>query len=80
MHKTMLEAIQDQNRLLSEQNRLLREAAIIETSSKNINDRRGMMTEYDCQLICMSDDILAAIARWNTSRGHGRGRKKQVVI
>lgn len=80
MQQAMLEAIQEQNRLLAEQNRFLRETAIIETSSINIKDRGGMMKEYDCQLICQSDDVLAAIDRWNISRGHGRGRKKQVVI
>lgn len=36
-----------------------------------------MMTEYDCLLICMADDVLAAIDRWNERCGHGRGRRRK---
>lgn len=40
----------------------------------------GMMTEYDVQLICMAEDTIEAVDRWNESRGHGRhgkgGRKR----
>jgi len=35
-----------------------------------------MMTEYDCLLICSSDDVLGAIDRWNKSRRILRREKK----
>lgn len=62
---TLLEAIQEQNLLLAEQNRLLRQAANVETGSKNSEERGGLMTERDLQLILMSDDVIGAIDKWN---------------
>jgi hypothetical protein len=77
---TLLEAMQEQNRLLVEQNRLLQNVALIETSNATgVEARGGMMTDYDLQLILMSDNPLKAIDRWNESRGHGRGRRVKVA-
>ena len=71
---TLIEVIQEQNRLLAEQNRLLREATIIEAGAGSNEESAGMMTDRDLQLILMSDNILAAIDRWNKKCGHGRSR------
>lgn len=71
-----VDALKEQNRLLAEQNRLLRQAPTVEIGSKNSEERDGLMTERDLQLILMSDDVLAAIDRWNKSCTERAKRKR----
>lgn len=63
----MVEAIQEQNRLLTVQNALL--ARMAETPAVDpTNDdfsNCDMMTEHDLQLILNSPNIYTAIDRWN---------------
>lgn len=56
--------IQEQNRLLAEQNALL--SRIADASNMAVAERYdAMMTDQDCLLICMSDNIMQAIDNWN---------------
>ncbi len=69
-----LEAIREQNRLINEQNALLRQLAVqseIRAQEEMVSSGR-MMTERDLQLILMSDDVLGAVDRWNAGRRNGR--------
>ena len=76
-----LEAIREQNRLISEQNALLRKLAMQSEirAQEEMQSSGRMMTERDLQLILNSDDILAAADRWNESCGHGRGKRRARV-
>lgn len=61
-----LAAIQESNRLLTVQNALLTQMAGQEMPIIEPAHRAGhMMTEYDLQLILLSDDIIGAIDQWN---------------
>ncbi len=61
-----LEAIQESNRLLTDQNALLSRIAEQELPSTDPAHHAGhLMNDYDLQLILMSDNILGAIDQWN---------------
>lgn len=66
----IVEAIREQNQLISEQNELLRQITMQAEVEESQEGRT--MTERDLQLILMSDNILAAIDRWNASRRKSR--------
>lgn len=71
-----LAAIQESNRLLAEQNVLLMRIAEQELPPADPAHRAGhMMNESDLQLILMSDDIMAAIDRWNRSCDERKKRR-----
>lgn len=63
-----VELLQQQNKLIEEQNRLLK--ALVESGANSTDlprvehTARRMMTEHDLLLIASSDDILRAIDRW----------------
>lgn len=63
-----LEALKEQNRLIAEQNALLRklaEQSAVKAQVEIGNDGR-LMTDNDLQLILRSDNLYEAIDRWNT--------------
>lgn len=47
---------------------LMRIAESGAVSEPHLVESTGMMTDRDCLLICMSDNVLEAIDRWNKSR------------
>ena len=65
----MLEAIQEQNRLLTEQNAMLaqmanEQEAVLDPTQDTFSNC-DMMTDHDLQLILNSPNIYKAIDRWN---------------
>jgi hypothetical protein len=64
-----ISVFREQNRLIAEQNALLMQIAAGQEQRVAGEHTTGrMMTDHDLQLILMSDNILAAIDRWNASR------------
>lgn len=72
VNKQILAELQGLRQLLANQDAPASTASAPEASADS-----GMMTDYDCMLICTSDDVLAAIDRWNRSRRTAaRGRRR----
>ncbi len=68
---TRLEVMLEQNRLLLEQNDLLRElrnaqGQIGGTPEPSDPAPAGMMTDRDMLMITMAEDVLQAVTKWNT--------------
>ena len=65
----IVELIKEQNRLLQQQNDLLRDNQVQLASTRSHHpdtaSESRMMTEYDLQLIVMAEDVLKAVDRWN---------------
>jgi len=77
---SVLAAIREQNRLLTEQNALLSRLAeqkptVVEPPELPEGHRPGMMTGRDLTLILTSDNIMEAIDRWNACCDRAKGRK-----
>lgn len=66
--------IQEQNRLLAEQNALLLRIANANSLAEQ-ESGDGVMTDQDCLLICMADNILQAIDNWNLRCKQRRRRR-----
>jgi len=67
LNRQILEEMQRQRELIE---RLMGEHASRQPEPAPEEEQRvaGLMTDYDCLLICTSDDVLGAIDRWNRSR------------
>lgn len=71
-----LAAIQESNRLLTDQNALLMRIAAQELPPAEPAHRAGrLMNEYDLQVILLSDNILGAIDSWNRASDERRKRR-----
>lgn len=69
----MVEAIREQTRMITEQNRLL--GLMTEMPAYVFSAPGRMMSEMDLHNILLSDDVVGAIDRWNAGRKINRRLK-----
>ena len=64
LNREILRELQRQNELLTN----LAAAPAPAQEPEGSAPESGMMTDRDCLLICMADDVIGAVDRWNRSR------------